>query len=865
MKIFRNIALIILAFFIIIVVPVNAQPVDTVNAKIIAKSFFSDRLSKSKSVNAKSFSTQDIDFSLVRKEDDNLKSSSRTLYYIYNVRDKSNPKNNKGFVIISADKRITPVLGYSFTGEFTQNDQPPAYKEWMNNYRDQITYIIRNDIKPEESTVRRWKTYSNTFESKSANGLAEVLPLVTTTWSQGCFYNNSCPEDSTGSCNRAIAGCTAIAMAQIMKYWNYPAANNPIPGYQSHHYNWISAEDKTNYNWSNMSSSLSSYSSEAEKNAVSKIVYHCGVSVQMDYGPKSSGAASPASTWVKYFKYSPAVQYVFRSNFSDENWISALKKEIDNHRPIYYVGYNDVSGHAFVCDGYQDDNCFHFNWGWGGYMDGYFYINNLGVPSIPFSYTQNALIGISPVTETSNLIAHYPLEASGNDITGKNSAMTLINSPFQKGAVYNNGIYSPDDPSGGSNIITPDLAGFSINSFSISFDFMIPENSGEKPILVAGRSTRWLGLCQYHDEGSQKISLLTNNNSYTLTDYKLTLNRWYNAKIIFDGEIVQLYLNDELICTKETELLALNDYNFSTTNYGNGTVFKGYFKDLRIYRTSPPPLIITSPDGGEQWKSETSHDITWTSSGNSGNVRIQYSVNNGTSWNDVIANTPDDGFYSWTVPYDPSTNCIIRLTDADNDPSDISDAVFTISSEPFIIVTAPDGGETWQAGTSQDILWNSHGTSGTVTIEFSVNNGATWTEIITSSPDEGVYRWSVPDYASANCLIRINDTKIGVADVSNAEFKIDLTTGSIDDIDKSRIIIYPVPAKDFLTIDLGIAARKETKIEIIDLSGILVYKEIIRSEPLARKELNISGLKPGCYLVKITVDNDACIKKLIIE
>ncbi len=185
-----------------------------------------------------------------------------------------------------------------------------------------------------------------------------------------------------------------------------------------------------------------------------------------------------------------------------------------------------------------------------------------------------------------------------------------------------------------------------------------------------------------------------------------------------------------------------------------------------------PYITVTSPNGGENWQTGSDHDITWTSSGTIGNVQIEYSTNNGSSWTEEIASTPDDGTHSWTIPDSPSDNCLVRITDTDGSSSDTSDAVFTISYAPYITVTSPNGGENWYIGSDYNITWNSSGTSGDVKIEYSTDNGSNWSDVIASTPDDGTHSWTIPDSPSDSCLVRVSDTDGDPSDTSNALFSI---------------------------------------------------------------------------------------------
>ena len=174
---------------------------------------------------------------------------------------------------------------------------------------------------------------------------------------------------------------------------------------------------------------------------------------------------------------------------------------------------------------------------------------------------------------------------------------------------------------------------------------------------------------------------------------------------------------------------------------------------------TPPTITVTSPNGSESWVEGSTQQITWNSTGTVGDVRIEYSTNNGGSWSDIIPSTSNDGFHDWTVPSTPSTQCLIRISEAsDGNPVDLSDAVFSITATPqTITVTSPNGGESWVEGSSQQITWNSTGTVGDFKIEYSTNNGASWSNVVASTANDGSHDWAVPSIPSTQCLIRISD------------------------------------------------------------------------------------------------------------
>ncbi|MCP4713395.1 MAG: hypothetical protein GY869_32600, partial [Planctomycetes bacterium] len=184
-----------------------------------------------------------------------------------------------------------------------------------------------------------------------------------------------------------------------------------------------------------------------------------------------------------------------------------------------------------------------------------------------------------------------------------------------------------------------------------------------------------------------------------------------------------------------------------------------------------PAVTVTSPNGGEVWGIDTSQDITWTSVGAVGDIKIELSTDNGTSWSTIVTSTANDGSYNWTVQGSPSGNCLLRVGEIDGTPSDVNDAVFSVI-QPTVTVTSPNGGETWDIDTSHPITWTSYGTAGNVKIDYSTDNGTTWTAVTASTADDGSYNWTVPHAPSGNCLIRVGEIDGIPSDISDGVFSI---------------------------------------------------------------------------------------------
>ncbi|MBO4739758.1 MAG: thiol protease/hemagglutinin PrtT [Bacteroidales bacterium] len=372
-----------------------AQPIDVNMAQRVAENFY----------NAQNQHKNNVSLSLYcAKNAVNVQKSGEkgTYYYIFN------DESNGGFVLVSGDKRVEPILGYSTEGKFDTTNMPDNLRYWLKGYEDEIDYAIANFNEAPQESAEKWNNYINNIQPKNRKAVV-VAPLIQTQWGQGTPYNNLCPYDYNAG-QRSVTGCVATAMAQIMKYFSYPTTGRGSHYYvpQTHpEYGTLSANfANTTYQWSSMPNTLTSYSSSAAKTAVSTLMYHCGVAVDMDYDVSANGGSGAVytlpDTLIKlgYMDANTALWLHFgyqaysfsRSEATYADWIAALKLVLDKGIPILYGGSGSNGGHAFVCDGYQDNNQFHFNWGWSGTDDGYFYITSLNTSNGSFNSGQDIII-----------------------------------------------------------------------------------------------------------------------------------------------------------------------------------------------------------------------------------------------------------------------------------------------------------------------------------------------------------------------------------------------------------------------------------------------------------------------------------------
>ena len=355
--------------------------------------------------------------------------------------------SDNSFVIVSADDKARPVIGYSNENPFVINGNNTNIDYWLNQINSEIQYAIDNDIEATEDIQKEWKTLVKGVKPEAKHRSA-VDALLTTKWSQDEPYNNMCPGGS-------MTGCGATAMAMVMKYWNWPAQGVGANSYYENDFGNISVNfSATTYDWENMTDEYNYASTQVEKDAVATLMYHCGVSINMDYGLQASGAYPDdvKDALVDHFNYKSSINDHMKDYYSDYEWIALLKEELDAHRPILYNGWDiEGGGHSFVCDGYDENDYFHFNWGWGGYCDGHFVIGGLspgiggiGSGSGQYNETNYIIIGIEPNDNSASDVCEAPtnVEATAVNSTKVRLSWDEVENAVKYG-VYVEGYSSP--------------------------------------------------------------------------------------------------------------------------------------------------------------------------------------------------------------------------------------------------------------------------------------------------------------------------------------------------------------------------------------------------------------------------------------
>ena len=309
-------------------------------------------------------------------------------FYVFNL-------NANSFVIIAGDDACRPVIGYSDESAFDAANIPPALQDYLNGISESVGRLrTKGNATATPLVAAEWNSVLTCGQLISRNGGRGTGYFCTTKWNQDYPYNYCCPEDPAGSGGHTYVGCLATAMSQLMRFWAYPAQGIGSHCYNHEDYGQICADfGNTTYDWDNMPNVLNANSSEAEKLATGTLCFHCGVTIDMGYGPDGSGGASGPipGAMNTYFNYSEANVQLRRDDFETEVWKTMVREQFDMGWPMYYGGCEDDGCHAFVCDGYDDYDMFHFNLGWGGSSDGWYLIDDA-----PYTHPADAMFNFVP-------------------------------------------------------------------------------------------------------------------------------------------------------------------------------------------------------------------------------------------------------------------------------------------------------------------------------------------------------------------------------------------------------------------------------------------------------------------------------------
>ena len=355
-----------------------AGPVDVNKAKEFGQKFVQNTLDKT---------TAELSLAYTKTSD-----SGMDVLYVFNY--------DQGFVVVAADDHAHPILGYTEGDAFDVDRIPEGLQYYLGHYARQIQYAIDENLPVDPEIAEQWHLMETEGVMMKTRMDKAVAPLLATTWDQGYPYNYYAPTcSSPWTGNHCYAGCVATAMSQVMKYWNWPETGVGEHSYSTSTYGGTISVNfgEATYNWSIMPNALGSSVTPAAQ-AVALLMYHCGVAVDMDYDPSGSGAHTEdvPDAIKQYFRYGSCAHVEYRDYYSRPLWEDMLIESFDRGVPVVYAGSDSQGGHAFNCDGYNDQRYFHFNWGWSGSYNNYYQIDALNTGNGTFNSTQRVVLEMIP-------------------------------------------------------------------------------------------------------------------------------------------------------------------------------------------------------------------------------------------------------------------------------------------------------------------------------------------------------------------------------------------------------------------------------------------------------------------------------------
>lgn len=808
--------------------------------------------------------------------------SGEPCFYVFSVSDH-------GFIIVSADDCAHPILGYSEESAFEADNIAPGLGDMMHIYKEAIEHAKQTKATATPEIAAEWKSLENSGFTKPAMRGQNVEPLCTTKWNQSWPYNKFCPEQSESWADHGhvVVGCVATAMAQVMAYWDYPTQGTgthtytPVCNDQDYGH-WYTPSypqqtanfGATTYDWENMVDRIDDSSPVEQIDAIATLSYHCGVAVNMmyDHHGVGSGAYSEDVTDAirTYFGY--AQTNITYRNQNMSTWDNMLYESLDRSVPVYYAGQSETGGHAFVCDGYDENGLFHFNFGWGGSSDGFF-----TTEAMEYHTNSSAIFNFVP-EEVYNSTAQAPTSlnvtpAANNELkatlTWTNPSKTLGNqtiSAIDKIVVERDGkvIAELTDavPGQSMTFVDENVPAFSYYSYSVYAVIGNAHGSLERVNNVSfGPRCDWKLLIQSSDfQGMRGASVSVYDAAGVCFETKTTTNSTLMSfDVLMPLGDVQFVWNPQTTGDPFNITLIIKDSNnetlFSQTTTSSDMSTGVFFTATNtcggeVNCAAPTNLVATEEN--------ESVVLTWESS-----ETPHYGYN---IFRDglLIAMSEGTTFADDDVPYGGHCYTVTALCENGNTThSNEVCAVLTEGCEPAqnlwyeytsanrikIYWSAPANEEGLSGyyvyrKTSEDPEWKRVKILGANKYDYT-DNGA--------SDDAVFYTYKVVAYyQDIDCMSAPAKTKYG------DEYSVTVSTPTgIDNAQEQSITVYPNPVDDNLTIE----AKDIKNICVFNLTGQKVYESKVNANEV---NLNMSDFQSGVYMIQIETAEYTVTKRISV-
>ncbi len=828
---------------------IYANPVDVNSAKIVGQKFVQTKFEASRGANLELVYT----FSIDREK----------IFYVFNVDDN-------GFVVVSADDMFRPIVGYG-TGE-TFDTENPARMYYLNALAEGRT-LDRNKVN-DPKVAEEWESVRNYGRVLADDRGRIVDALIQTKWNQNpAPYNSECPADPHGPGGHVYVGCVATAMAQIMNYWKYPTQGQGSHSYYCPGYGTLSANfGATTYDWDNMLNNYNGSYTPEQGNAVAILGYHCGVAVDMQYdGVEGSGTSSAyvPQAVASFFRYTSAVNIQYKGNL--DVWINTLKTALDKGWPMYYSGSaaNANAGHAFVCDGYDVGDYFHFNWGWGGSGDNWFLVGDIEyntgnatitnfVPADVYNNTAQAPTNLT-VTKTSDVAQEATLTWVNPSKTLNNSNITTIDQiVIERDGIV---IHTIDNAAPGANMTWVDSNVPCYSTFTYKLYAVIGGARGNnitasesfgptcewKIVATTTSMTGWKGgaLVSYDGAGREIDRFTMTSNNPVTYNMNITLG---NVKFAWLAGTDNVQLTIKI---KDSTGAVVYQYEGTSNNIPAGYLYEGNNGCGNAAPTEVPGELFASTQGGNVV-------LTWTAS-----AKTQYGYN---IYRDglLFELAHDTEFVDETAELGGHCYQVCYLTDGGE--SVLSNEACASAGEG-----CESGRNLWyyiQENGKPMITWE-HPATGQPNGYFvyrKVNEDGAYEHVKTVSGSKNEYKetktledgtWYyyriVPYYKETECY------SAPIKSMYNNEYFVKVLY-SVDGVEENmaqNVSVYPNPAKDMLTVK----AENLSSVVIYNSLGQRVFAQSFDGN---EAKIDMNSFDAGIYMVRINADGNEVTRKISV-